>query len=163
MSTYVIDRFTGAQADAPAATVVSLSTPPKARQKRNTGNDTETGAVGNKGKGKAVAAVIPMDTDMVLTNDGKHYLCYQGDKHQDCMACIKAKIPCVNTLNLQYDRLVCQSCKKCKSQCNASQDSRAVAVKGDPSPQKTNLSTPRSSRKRTIEQMGKFSFNTASY
>jgi hypothetical protein len=108
-----------------------------------------------------VAAVtpIPTDIDMELTSDGKHYLCYRGDKHQACMACIKADIPCVNTLNLQYDRLVCQSCKKRKSQCNASQDSRAIAVKGNHSPQMIEPSTPRSSRKRTIEQMGKSFLN----
>jgi hypothetical protein len=162
MSTYAIDCITGAQAEAPAITVVRPSTPPKAHHTRTTGNNTKTGLVTNKGKGKAVAAVTPIltDLDLELASNGKHYLCYRGDKHQACTACIKADIPCVNTLNLQYDRLVCQSCKKHKSQCNASQDSHTIAVKGEPSLQKIESSTPRSSHKRTIEQMGK-SFSNA--
>jgi hypothetical protein len=143
MSAYAVNCMTGAQADTPVIMVVCPSTPPKACCTQTTGNNTETGPVVNKGKGKAVAAVTPILTDinMELTSNGKHYLCYHGNKHQACTACIKADIPCVNTLDLQYDWLVCQSCRKRKSQCNTSQDSRAIAVKRDPSPQKIEPST----------------------
>jgi hypothetical protein len=123
MSAYAVDRATGVQADIPALTVVSSPVPPRGRRTCNTAESTEAGTVQDKGKGKekavAAPAPIPTDTNMELASDGKHYLCYRGDKHRACTVCIKAGYQCIDTLNLQYHRLVCQSCKKRKTQCTA--------------------------------------------
>jgi hypothetical protein len=158
MSTYAIDPKTGAQSTIPAMSVLTPST---------------AGIMGRgKGKGKGKDSTTPVVPTAPMTSRvgnstkpdmeeaGKHFLCYRGDRHLACANCIKLDIPCVNVLNQQLDRLVCQNCKKRKIQCTASEDSRAVIAKVKSLPPKPALGsatpTPRRSRKRSLEEMGEF-------
>jgi hypothetical protein len=146
MSSYAINPDTGAQSDIPAMSVVLA---PAAITK-------------GKGKGKATAIPTTQDTDYSVKPDMEadsiHQLCYRGERYQACTACINAGVVCVNVLNKKLDRVVCQNCKKRKSQCSALEDPCAAVVKTEPSPSKTVRPpappTPCLSRKRTLAQLG---------